>query len=845
MNKTHARMAGTLQTNLGFTLIELLAVIVILAIIALIATPVVLSIIDDAKESAMLRSAEMYLSGVENAVMRENMNSGGNFRPEICKISNQSMNCDGRNIKVEVDGETPNDGIITFSKGKMITAQLIYGDTIIVKNSNGEIVKGIDYIESPNLFNGTLTPVKYDGNNWVVVSEDDEDWYDYSKQEWANAVILDSSVKKSVGDTVKVDGTEALAMYVWIPRYEYKIEGKYGKGGTSTTSPGEIEVNFVSEGVSIASKGYRVHPAFTFGDRELSGIWVGKFELSHTTKITTSMGCTTTSCSEANNLRILPDKQSLRNNTVSSFFYGIKSMEMEGNVFGIDSELADSHMIKNSEWGAVAYLTQSKYGKYGNNDYEGANKEVYANNSYQGYYTGRSGGSYGGNTAINTVYTSQTSTSQTNSYGFYTYDGYLLDYNTNTKTSTRDMKTMASTTGNITGIYDMSGGAYDYVMGAYIDSTTGQVILGASGFISLPDDKYINKYNVKTSTTTDLLTACNNGVCYGHALNEVYKWYDDPLVTDPSFRPWVIRGAYPTDGKNIGVFYTNGFSGNAYNNTSTYSVLVSNATNSNQSQKYKTYANGEVVYYDISAGKACTNYNEENSKTGYNGIDNKTGNQNSCLKFYAFNDGGSSTLNLILDHNTTATVLWNSNGDNSTGPTDLTTKLKENTANWQGTITPSNYTTGVSGRQYTVNYNGYKARLITADEIAEITGNVGWYENLPNTDKYYFDTNINTKSTTCQEGNITGCKYGWLYDRTATTCTSTGCLNNSDVETNGYWTISASNTNSTAELHQEYCDGNVNYGVSDSGRLSIVCPNYPDYYGVRPVIEVMKSNLKN
>ena len=45
----------------GFTLIELLAVIVILAIIALIATPIVLSIINDSKESASLRRAEMYL----------------------------------------------------------------------------------------------------------------------------------------------------------------------------------------------------------------------------------------------------------------------------------------------------------------------------------------------------------------------------------------------------------------------------------------------------------------------------------------------------------------------------------------------------------------------------------------------------------------------------------------------------------------------------------------------------------------------------------------------------------------------------------------------------------------
>ena len=87
----------------GFTLVELLAVIVILAVLALIATPVVLSIIDDAKESAMLRSAEMYLSGVENAVMKENMNKGGNFRPIDCGITPEGdLNCEPNNVFLKI-----------------------------------------------------------------------------------------------------------------------------------------------------------------------------------------------------------------------------------------------------------------------------------------------------------------------------------------------------------------------------------------------------------------------------------------------------------------------------------------------------------------------------------------------------------------------------------------------------------------------------------------------------------------------------------------------------------------------------------------------------------------------
>ena len=126
--------------NKGFTLVELLAVIVILAVLALIATPVVLSIIDDTKESAMLRSAEMYLSGVENAVMRENMNSGGNFRPIECTISNGNMTCSGTEVEVEVDGEVPSTGSITFENGKITEVTLNYETGTIIKDNEGNLV---------------------------------------------------------------------------------------------------------------------------------------------------------------------------------------------------------------------------------------------------------------------------------------------------------------------------------------------------------------------------------------------------------------------------------------------------------------------------------------------------------------------------------------------------------------------------------------------------------------------------------------------------------------------------------------------------------------------------------
>lgn len=200
--------------------------------------------------------------------------------------------------------------------------------------------------------------------------------------------------------------------------------------------------------------------------------------------------------------------------------------------------------------GAVAYLSHSKYG---------VNREVYINNSSE-FYTGRSGGNVGGNTAINTVYTDQTSTTQYNSYGFYTWDGYLLDYNTNTKTSTHDISKVASTTGNITGVYDMSGGALEYVMGYYSGaSTTWEASSNSNcaGFSSKPDSKYYDDYK-----TTNTLTACDGGICYGHALSETASWYSDYAYFVDSINPWFLRGG-DYNGASAGAFGSYNSSGDA------------------------------------------------------------------------------------------------------------------------------------------------------------------------------------------------------------------------------------------------------------------------------------------
>ncbi len=252
-----------------------------------------------------------------------------------------------------------------------------------------------------------------------------------------------------------------------------------------------------------------------------------------------------------------------------------------------------------------------------------------------------------------------------------------------------------------------------------------------------------------------------------------------------------------------------------------------------------TYKSGEVVYFNVTTGTKCSlsDYTETQSNTGV---------KEGCMKFYVFNDDGAEVVNLLLDHNTTATVAWNStdkdangNSISTKGPKEVLEELKSDTSSWQGIETPSNYTMNQAGQisnvKYTIDYSSYKARLITANEIAQITGNTSWNENTANT-IFYFDTNTTTESNICKSGNTNGCQYGWLYDRTSVNCTSYGCLNNSNEIVNGYWTVSsAASTSSYFDrawyVHAYSYLGNHN-GVGGK------------HYGVRPVIEVLRSKLK-
>ena len=152
----------------GFTLIELLAVIVILAIIALIATPIVLSIINDSKESAILRSADFYLDGVElsvsQAILKDIDIPDGEYRVmedgNLCIGTLSESTCTGNTLEVEVKGEKPSSGTIKITSGQIGDIKLNLQNKIVIKNEKGELIFKekltlVNYIK--NLYNPTKT----------------------------------------------------------------------------------------------------------------------------------------------------------------------------------------------------------------------------------------------------------------------------------------------------------------------------------------------------------------------------------------------------------------------------------------------------------------------------------------------------------------------------------------------------------------------------------------------------------------------------------------------------------------------------------------------------------------
>ena len=121
----------------GFTLIELLAVIVILAIIALIATPIVVNIINDTKKESLQRSIDLYVDHVQKAITKYQM-THPDFNPKECTIEDKKLTCDGTEIQVEMKGQTPESGTITFNSNNKLYYDVELEGMEYILNSEGK-----------------------------------------------------------------------------------------------------------------------------------------------------------------------------------------------------------------------------------------------------------------------------------------------------------------------------------------------------------------------------------------------------------------------------------------------------------------------------------------------------------------------------------------------------------------------------------------------------------------------------------------------------------------------------------------------------------------------------------
>ncbi len=489
---------------------------------------------------------------------------------------NIEFKVEGINVGQRFDGKEINFTITFYFKDNVIVENNVL-ESYIRFEFNEIKIENLDKsgANRPMLTNG-LIPVMFDEskNTWVTADENNFDeqyqWYDYDNQMWANAVLVNSSKRNSldvdsngyytpgqeIGDT-ESDGV--LAFYVWIPRYKYKVwdinkiadvsnyiydansvgvdivfeKDLAATGGItcnySFSAPSTLAGNPNEICIDSKTDGYYTHPAFTFGNNKLTGFWMGKFEISGSTS----------------NVKILPNVTSLRNTNVTTFWRSIYDMQNANNVYGLNADKTnvDTHMITNMEWGAVVYLAHSKYGRC----IDGSCTEI-GLNSCNLYKTGCGPQALGSNTNSSTC----------NSY-------------------TTELGMNASTTNNIYGVYDMSGGAYEHVMGNMSSSVGNYTYYASNGGTSFTynstNQKYLNIYaNINSQNFTNQ-NAYNIGKL-GDATSEVVGWYDDIAYMPSDIYSWFLRSGGYQSAENAGLFYFARETGLGVNDTTIRSVLT-------------------------------------------------------------------------------------------------------------------------------------------------------------------------------------------------------------------------------------------------------------------------------
>ena len=448
-------------------------------------------------------------------------------------------------------------------------------------------------VNKPKLMTG-MTAIKFNEpagdekakeGSTVKTTDTDAAWYDYDAKKWANAQTQDGS------------------MWVWIPRFAYKVNSStktfdvvFLKDTTNTYLDNGTEKDAEKEG-------YIVHPAFknesSTGyanggwNQELTGIWVSKFEAGFATsngnsapKKASSVNYSQTSVwasgyETGGNDGSLSARNwidgvygstttAIKYPTFQGLAYSMnyinyndafsisRALTENGNIYGLSKSTTDSHLMKNSEWGAIAYLAQSQYGLNGTN--------IYINNA--------------------NLRNSQASAYAITGCAGETEDaaevGVKIDTATNKPVTTDSTKkiytwtqangTKASTTGTIYGIYDMSGGAWERTASLVNNGNGNLTTYGKSLMNSLINGKssqYVTAYPFdsavdKNGANIDTARAANyakNTQIYGDGIRETStggtgktSWHTDYSYFPAVSTPFSVRGGSLWHGEGAGLF---------------------------------------------------------------------------------------------------------------------------------------------------------------------------------------------------------------------------------------------------------------------------------------------------
>ncbi len=513
------------QKAKGITLIALVVTLVVLLILAGVTINSVLGdngIFQTAKEAA----------NKFNEAQQEEEEALENLVGQLDNILNDPGSSEGPTDPEKPEAPTPENSNGSFSSEKGVnTPKLVEGMTPVV------------WDETANSGQGA----------WVEAKSVDE-WYNYKTTEvngtegkrWANAMTEDGS------------------LLVWIPRYAYQIETNYH---TNSTTGGTINIEFLKEttdegatGKTIVSynssttnnyanfpNGYVVHPGFEY-EETATGLWVAKFEASQSDAGANEVSYQNYTGGTSGVIKIQPGVNSWRNITIGEMYE--KCLSYAGTTLGNSS--LNSHLMKNTEWGACVYLSRSEYGKNG---------EIWINPNNK-FLTGQAG----------------TGPSVSEAADTYTY-------------SDETYGVQASTTGNIYGIYDMSGGSYEYtaayVNNSYIKDTESSYYgYGEALIEGEPYTKDVYVDGTTTGTTDSLANnyATNKGK-YGDAVWETSNedgtspytdsWHQDYSYFPNTANPFFHRGGGYGDTTSAGAFFFSSSAGNAGTVYSFRPVLVS------------------------------------------------------------------------------------------------------------------------------------------------------------------------------------------------------------------------------------------------------------------------------